>query len=132
MIGMDKASAEQRIGKLRTEIERLNRAYFIENRSVASDAVMDALKHELKRRVLKRRVVPRLVRRRGDFVSKRDRLLILRDVLRFNDARRIACSRRGDGIVERLRERIDETHAGRRREPRISGVGNAGVLAAHG
>jgi DNA ligase (NAD+) len=45
---MDRASAEKRIVKLREEIMRLNTAYFIENKSVASDAVMDALKHELK------------------------------------------------------------------------------------
>ncbi len=46
---MDKAAAEKRIGKLREEIQRLNKAYFIENKSVVSDAVMDALKHELKK-----------------------------------------------------------------------------------
>ncbi len=45
---MDRASAEKRIVKLREEILRLNTAYFIENKSMASDAVMDALKHELK------------------------------------------------------------------------------------
>lgn len=45
---MDKAAVEKRIGKLREEIWRLNKAYFIENKSVVSDAVMDALKHELK------------------------------------------------------------------------------------
>lgn len=49
MPGMDRAGAEQRIVKLRDEINRLNTAYFIENKSVASDAVMDALKHELKK-----------------------------------------------------------------------------------
>lgn len=49
MPGMDRAGAEQRIAKLRDEINRLNTAYFIENKSVASDAVMDALKHELKK-----------------------------------------------------------------------------------
>lgn len=46
---MDRTSAETRIGKLREEITRLNTAYFIENKSVVSDAVMDALKHELKK-----------------------------------------------------------------------------------
>lgn len=46
---MDKAAAEKRIGKLREEIQRMNKAYFIENKSVVSDAVMDALKHELKK-----------------------------------------------------------------------------------
>lgn len=45
---MDRASAEKRIVKLREEIMRLNTAYFIENKSMTSDAVMDALKHELK------------------------------------------------------------------------------------
>jgi DNA ligase (NAD+) len=48
MPGMDRAGAEKRLSKLREEIHRLNKAYFIENKSVASDAVMDALKHELK------------------------------------------------------------------------------------
>lgn len=45
---MNKADAEKRVKKLRGEILRLNTAYFIENKSVVSDAVMDALKHELK------------------------------------------------------------------------------------
>ena len=33
--------------KLRTEIRRLNKAYFIENKSDASEDVRDALKQEL-------------------------------------------------------------------------------------
>ena len=45
---MDRAAAAKRVTKLREEILRLNTAYFIENKSVVSDAVMDALKHELK------------------------------------------------------------------------------------
>ncbi|MBM3231133.1 NAD-dependent DNA ligase LigA [Candidatus Peregrinibacteria bacterium] len=44
---MDKARAKERIGKLRTEIWRLNKAYFIENREEASEDVRDALKQEL-------------------------------------------------------------------------------------
>ncbi len=44
---MDRAKAEQRIVKLRDEIWRLNRAYFIENKSKVSEDVRDALKQEL-------------------------------------------------------------------------------------
>lgn len=44
---MDKQHAAERIGKLRAEIWRLNRAYFIEDRSDVSEDVRDALKREL-------------------------------------------------------------------------------------
>lgn len=44
---MDKEHAAERIGKLRDEIRRLNRAYFIEDRSDVSEDVRDALKQEL-------------------------------------------------------------------------------------
>ncbi len=44
---MDKRSAAARIEKLRAEIWRLNRAYFIEDRSDVSEDVRDALKQEL-------------------------------------------------------------------------------------
>ena len=44
---MDKQAAQQRISSLREEIWRLNKAYFIENRSDASEDVRDALKQEL-------------------------------------------------------------------------------------
>jgi len=44
---MNKKEAEQRIKKLREEIWRLNRAYFIENRTEVSEDVRDALKQEL-------------------------------------------------------------------------------------
>jgi len=44
---MDRGKAEARIGKLREEIWRLNRAYFIENRTDVSENVRDSLKQEL-------------------------------------------------------------------------------------
>ena len=44
---MDKRGAAARAMKLRTEIRRLNKAYFIENKSDASEDVRDALKQEL-------------------------------------------------------------------------------------
>lgn len=44
---MNKTEAAKRIGKLREEILRLNRAYFIENRTDVSEDVRDALKQEL-------------------------------------------------------------------------------------
>jgi len=44
---MDKAKAKDRIGKLREEIWRLNKAYFIDGKSEASEDVRDALKQEL-------------------------------------------------------------------------------------
>ncbi len=44
---MDKQAAQQRISSLREEIWRLNKAYFIENRSDASEDIRDALKQEL-------------------------------------------------------------------------------------
>jgi DNA ligase (NAD+) len=44
---MNTAEAEKRIGKLREEIWRLNKAYFIDNRSDVSEDVRDALKQEL-------------------------------------------------------------------------------------
>src|SRR3989338_10708218 len=46
-IPMDKRGAAARAMKLRTEIRRLNKAYFIENKSDASEDVRDALKQEL-------------------------------------------------------------------------------------
>ncbi len=44
---MNHAEAQERIRKLRDEIRRLNRAYFIENRTDVSEDVRDALKQEL-------------------------------------------------------------------------------------
>ena len=44
---MEKRAAAARIEKLRKEIWRLNRAYFIENKPAASEDVRDALKQEL-------------------------------------------------------------------------------------
>ncbi len=44
---MNHAEAKQRVPKLREEIWRLNRAYFIENRTDVSEDVRDALKQEL-------------------------------------------------------------------------------------
>jgi len=44
---MDKTEAALRVEKLRQEIWRLNRAYFIENRTDVSEDVRDALKQEL-------------------------------------------------------------------------------------
>lgn len=44
---MDKTHAAERIGKLRDEIWRLNKAYFVEDRSDVSEDVRDALKQEL-------------------------------------------------------------------------------------
>ncbi len=44
---MDRTEAEKRIGKLKTEIWRFNRAYFIENKPLVSEDVRDALKQEL-------------------------------------------------------------------------------------
>lgn len=44
---MNKAQAAERVQKLRVEIQRLNRAYFIENRTDVSEDVRDALKQEL-------------------------------------------------------------------------------------
>ncbi|MDD5751519.1 MAG: NAD-dependent DNA ligase LigA, partial [Candidatus Peribacteraceae bacterium] len=44
---MDKPSAAERIKKLKAEIWRLNRAYFIENKTEVSEDVRDALKQEL-------------------------------------------------------------------------------------
>lgn len=44
---MDKKAAAARIEKLRTEIKRLNVAYFIENRTDVSEDVRDSLKREL-------------------------------------------------------------------------------------
>lgn len=44
---MKKEDAQKRIVKLRSEILRLNRAYFIENRTDVSEDVRDALKQEL-------------------------------------------------------------------------------------
>ncbi len=44
---MDKTHAAERILKLRSEIWRLNRAYFIENQTEVSEDVRDALKQEL-------------------------------------------------------------------------------------
>ncbi len=44
---MDREKAQQRVLKLREEIKRLNRAYFIENETLVSEDVRDALKQEL-------------------------------------------------------------------------------------
>jgi DNA ligase (NAD+) len=44
---MDHAQAAERVQKLREEIKRLNRAYFIEDKSEVSEDVRDALKQEL-------------------------------------------------------------------------------------
>ena len=44
---MNRAEAEKRIVKLREEIWRLNKAYFIEDKSDVSEDVRDALKQEL-------------------------------------------------------------------------------------
>lgn len=44
---MDRTHAEKRIAKLREEILKLNRAYFIEDKPLASEDVRDALKQEL-------------------------------------------------------------------------------------
>src|SRR3990167_9164701 len=44
---MNRQQASQRIEKLRKEIWRLNRAYFIENKTEVSEDVRDALKQEL-------------------------------------------------------------------------------------
>lgn len=44
---MQRAEAHERAEKLREEIRRLNRAYFIENRTDVSEDVRDALKQEL-------------------------------------------------------------------------------------
>ncbi|MBI3816306.1 hypothetical protein HY285_02040, partial [Candidatus Peregrinibacteria bacterium] len=44
---MDHAQAQKRVTKLRDEISKLNRAYFIENRTAVSEDVRDALKQEL-------------------------------------------------------------------------------------
>ena len=44
---MDTSKAADRAEKLRTEIWRLNRAYFIEDHSEVSEDVRDALKQEL-------------------------------------------------------------------------------------
>src|SRR3990167_900799 len=44
---MNRQQASQRIEKLRKEIWRLNRAYFIENRTDVSEDVRDSLKQEL-------------------------------------------------------------------------------------
>ncbi len=46
-VRMDRKHAQERITKLRAEIWRLNRAYFIEDRSEVSEDVRDALKQEL-------------------------------------------------------------------------------------
>jgi len=46
-IRMDKKHAAERVAKLRDEIWRLNKAYFIEDRSDVSEDVRDALKQEL-------------------------------------------------------------------------------------
>ena len=44
---MDRKQAQERIGKLRGEIWRLNKAYFIENTSDVSEDIRDSLKQEL-------------------------------------------------------------------------------------
>jgi DNA ligase (NAD+) len=44
---MERTHAEQRIGKLRKEIWRLNKAYFIDDKTDVSEDVRDALKQEL-------------------------------------------------------------------------------------
>jgi DNA ligase (NAD+) len=44
---MNKTEAKQRIGQLKTEILRLNRAYFTENTSIVPESVRDSLKREL-------------------------------------------------------------------------------------
>lgn len=44
---MDKAAANERIGQLKTELWRLNRAYFTENKSLVPESVRDSLKREL-------------------------------------------------------------------------------------
>ncbi len=44
---MDKAAAKERIGQLKTELWRLNRAYFTENKSLVPESVRDSLKREL-------------------------------------------------------------------------------------
>src|SRR3989338_7695495 len=44
---MDRKQAQERIGKLREEIWRLNKAYFVENAADVSEDVRDALKQEL-------------------------------------------------------------------------------------
>ena len=44
---MDRKQAQERIGKLREEIWRLNKAYFIENTSDVSEDIRDSLKQEL-------------------------------------------------------------------------------------
>ena len=44
---MDKAQARERIEKLKAEIWRVNRAYFIDNKNLVSEEVRDSLKREL-------------------------------------------------------------------------------------
>src|SRR5438128_1724129 len=44
---LNRQKAQERLEKLRAEIWRLNRAYFIENRTDVSEDVRDALKQEL-------------------------------------------------------------------------------------
>ena len=44
---MDKQHARERIEKLKAEIRRINRAYFIENKNLVSEEVRDSLKREL-------------------------------------------------------------------------------------
>lgn len=44
---VDKKAAASRIGHLKTEIRRLNHAYFTENKSLVPEAVRDSLKREL-------------------------------------------------------------------------------------
>ncbi len=44
---MNKATAKQRIDQLKTEILRLNRAYFTENKTLVPESVRDGLKKEL-------------------------------------------------------------------------------------
>lgn len=48
MAHVQKSEAAERIGKLREEIWRLNKAYFMEDRTDVSEDVRDALKQELK------------------------------------------------------------------------------------
>ena len=44
---MNHAEAKKRVTKLRVEIQRLNRAYFIEDKPEVSEDIRDSLKQEL-------------------------------------------------------------------------------------
>src|SRR5258708_6570334 len=44
---MDQTQARERVQQLKTEIKRLNKAYFTENKELVPEAVRDSLKREL-------------------------------------------------------------------------------------